>query len=408
MMNKELIEYLKVTEAETLPEEITENETRDFKNVTIIGDSKTKKRAEFLSDVIAFANSNGRSLACMYFGIDEIRDQNGKKTGRFKFIGIQENDKLDVDNVKNVLRDSIRPVVHADVITINNPSLQKVAQVLILEGNTDRPYMLKRTVIKGTEFVESSKYYREMASSTRIPSADEDRLITKWKKEDSQPFIPANNDFRAIERSNPHEEEEAEESTLLKSNAEEDEENSTEYVFSNADIFRKRIISLSEEIERLTQEKMTSEELGLTGVINTRKTEIQKLESYIQTLQQRITIIDKGYEFWDRFGLQMTCENIDLHVYWECLGIVINGRFRANDSFDIGTPQKVLLSIQNAITSGFFGSFIFCSIAQPSYDIENPFPPSVRCYIFGSTSSDNSSDNSELFLIDWWKEEEPN
>jgi hypothetical protein len=36
----------------------------------------------------------------------------------------------------------------------------------------------------GSEFVEGSKYYREMDSSTRIPSTDEERLFRKWQKED--------------------------------------------------------------------------------------------------------------------------------------------------------------------------------------------------------------------------------
>lgn len=43
---------------------------------------------------------------------------------------------------------------------------------------------MRQTIIKGGEFVEGSKFYREMDSSIRIPSTDEDYFIRKWQHED--------------------------------------------------------------------------------------------------------------------------------------------------------------------------------------------------------------------------------
>lgn len=89
-----------------------------------------------------------------------------------------------------MITESIYPTIHADIITIYNEHLKRTIQILKLEGNTDRPYMFKQTIIKGSEFIEGSKYYRELDSSTRIPPTDEDRLFRKWKHEDLQPPPP--------------------------------------------------------------------------------------------------------------------------------------------------------------------------------------------------------------------------
>jgi hypothetical protein len=182
MNNEELIEYLENTSESILPiSRTTENRSQDFKRI-IHKESKNEK-GELLKDIIAFANTNGRSLSCIYCGVDEI----GKDV--FKISGIEVNLLNDSNSIKDLVKQYIYPPVNIDIITIYNsnlfPNRDKAIQILKIENNSSRPYRFKQTISKKDGYIEGAKYYRVNHSCTPIPTIQEDEIIKKWLLEDA-------------------------------------------------------------------------------------------------------------------------------------------------------------------------------------------------------------------------------
>jgi len=182
MNNHELIEYLESTSEIILPVgKTTENRFQDFKEELPIDNNSSK--GKLLKHIIAFANTSGRNLSCIYYGIEENEDK------VFKICGIDINRLQDSDTIKNLIKQYIYPLVNVDIITVHNdkifPNKDRVIQVIKIEGNSNRPYRFKQTISKKDGFIEGAKYYRDNHNSNPIPVVQEDEMIKSWILEDA-------------------------------------------------------------------------------------------------------------------------------------------------------------------------------------------------------------------------------
>lgn len=182
MDNHELIEYLESTSELILPVgKTTENRFQDFKGELSIDNNSSK--GKLLKHIIAFANTSGRNLSCIYYGIEENEDK------VFKICGIDINLLQDSDTIKNLIKQYIYPLVNVDIIAVHNdkifPNKDRVIQVLKIEGNSNRPYRFKQTISKKDGFIEGAKYYRDNHNSNPIPVVQEDEMIKSWILEDA-------------------------------------------------------------------------------------------------------------------------------------------------------------------------------------------------------------------------------
>jgi len=182
MNNHELIEYLESTSEVILPVgKTTENRFQEFKKELSIDNNSSK--GKLLKHIIAFANTSGRNLSCIYYGIEENKDK------VFKICGIDINLLQDSDTIKDLITQYIYPLVKVDIIAVHNdkifPNKDKVIQVLKIEGNSNRPYRFKQTISKKDGFIEGAKYYRDNHNSNPIPVVQEDEIIKNWVLEDA-------------------------------------------------------------------------------------------------------------------------------------------------------------------------------------------------------------------------------
>jgi hypothetical protein len=171
-----------------------------------------------------------------------------------------------------------------------------------------------------------------------------------------------------------------------------------DYVHSTSLQFERELDVLNECLARLREEKESAEETGLTGAILAAESEIEDTVSRIQFLRKRIDCIEKGYEFWDRFGLEMACEACCMWVSWMDLGHADeDGQLTFNENVNVRIPIEVQRKLGLATDTGLFRKFLLCEIFEiPDHEWE--IASESIYYLFGSSDSDEH----ELFLVAGW------
>jgi hypothetical protein len=103
------------------------------------------------------------------------------------------------------------------------------------------------------------------------------------------------------------------------------------YTVSNPSNFKEQESILNNQRTLLTQEKESAEKLGLQGAADAIEPDVSSIEEKLQTLQTRLLIMERGYEFWDRSKFETACEVYGLQERWESLGSLHNnGSFIPN------------------------------------------------------------------------------
>lgn len=90
--------------------QVRESKTLEYKRNFNLTDDKDKNRQEFLFDVTAFYNTDGR---CLVYGIEEKKDDQGKNTGypeQFISVGIPNSDQTD-QQIQSLIRNNTDPVL---------------------------------------------------------------------------------------------------------------------------------------------------------------------------------------------------------------------------------------------------------------------------------------------------------
>jgi hypothetical protein len=175
------------------------------------------------------------------------------------------------------------------------------------------------------------------------------------------------------------------------------------YTVSNPSNFKEQESILNNQRTLLTQEKESAEKLGLQGAADAIEPDVSSIEEKLQTLQTRLLIMERGYEFWDRSKFETACEVYGLQERWESLGSLHdNGSFIPNKSVCMRIPQDAQKRLIAAIASGLFKTFGACETFKVKCEKFGDFITedivSYNTYLFGSPTDYSE----ELFLIAYW------
>ena len=103
----------------------------------------------------------------------------------FVIKGVEYENKINNEQLRNVLKECVYPTLNAEVVNIENEYLSKLIQVIKIKKNIDRPYSLNFT-FKGKGLERGLKYFRDIDSSKVIPPEKERTFINQWTSEDKR------------------------------------------------------------------------------------------------------------------------------------------------------------------------------------------------------------------------------
>ncbi len=182
-------------------------------------------------------------------------------------------------------------------------------------------------------------------------------------------------------------------------NAEENEQKVVgivDYITNSTEDVKKELTFLSDKLDDLQKEKESTELLGISGSVKAVDAEIIKIRSRTEICRERHSIIEAGYELWDRFGFQLTCDNGGFLNIWETIGEMKDGEFLSNPELAMRIPIVAHKYFREALDSSFFASYLVCLL----YEDWNFEKLGAYCdyYLFATPYLDNNS----LFLIATW------
>lgn len=169
-----------------------------------------------------------------------------------------------------------------------------------------------------------------------------------------------------------------------------------DYIANSTEDVQKELTFLSDKLEDLQKEKESAVLLGISGSAKAVDAEIIKIRSRIEICRVRHSIIEAGYELWDRFGFQTTCENGGFLDIWETIGEMKDGVFHSNTESDLRIPITAHKYFREARDSSFFSSFLVCLLYE-DWDL-GKLGTYCDYYLFATPHLDNNS----LFLLAAW------
>jgi len=171
-----------------------------------------------------------------------------------------------------------------------------------------------------------------------------------------------------------------------------------DYITESSEEVQKELNFLSDRLKDLQKEKESAELLGISGSVKAVDAEISTILSRIEICRQRISIIEAGYELWDRIGFELTCQNGGFLDIWETVGEMKDGVFRSNPELEMRIPVAAHKYFRRAIDSLFFTTFVVCLLYEDWDFEEGTLGGYCDYYLFGTPYSDHNS----LFLIATW------
>lgn len=169
-----------------------------------------------------------------------------------------------------------------------------------------------------------------------------------------------------------------------------------DYITNSTEDVQRELTILSDKLEDLQKEKESAELLGISGSLKAVDAEIIKIRSKIEICRKRHSIIEAGYELWDRFLFELACDNAGFYNIWETIGEMKDSVFHSNPESGIRIPQIAHKHFKEAIDSLFFTTYHVCRLYE-DWNF-NGLGDSCDYYLFATPCLDSNS----LYLIATW------
>lgn len=114
-----------------------------------------EKKYDMIKDIVSFANNTDNNEKYIIFGIDN----------NFDVYGLNIQEIIDVSAINQLLHEYCEPFINVEVHQFNYKDKDLLA--LVIAGNVDRPYLIKKQYSKGTHVFlrEGEIYIRQGATN---------------------------------------------------------------------------------------------------------------------------------------------------------------------------------------------------------------------------------------------------
>jgi hypothetical protein len=170
-----------------------------------------------------------------------------------------------------------------------------------------------------------------------------------------------------------------------------------DYITNSTQELQKELAYLSDKLNQLQEEKESPVSLGLSGSVKSVDAEVNKILSRIGICKVRNVIIEAGYDRWDRFLFNLTCESGGFLDIWETIGEMKGNTFHSNPESDIRIPISIHEYFRKAIDSRLFTEFLVC-LLYDDWDEATALGTNCNYYLFGASPLDDGS----VFFVDAW------
>jgi hypothetical protein len=176
-----------------------------------------------------------------------------------------------------------------------------------------------------------------------------------------------------------------------------------DYIVENSKIFKKELARIEEKINSLKKERKfaISHNTGLDGSILATTKEISLLQSKASGLKKKISIVDQGFPFFEKYGFEGALDACGMVYGDETLSQDLNVDVIGFRDTQVRVPINVQKKYLSAVKLKLFDLFIIYWTYKPEED-ETIEPVKKEYYLFGSTGPEISID---IYLIGQWSTE---
>ena len=173
-----------------------------------------------------------------------------------------------------------------------------------------------------------------------------------------------------------------------------------DYIVENSKIFKTKLARIEEKINSLKKEKKfaISHNTGLDGHILATTKEISLLQSKVSDLKKKISIVDQGFPFFNKYGFERALDACGMVYGDETLSQDLNVEVIGFKDTQVRVPIDVQKKYLSAVKLRLFDLFIILWTYEPEED-ETIEPVKKEYYLFGSTGAETSIN---IYLIDKW------
>jgi len=173
-----------------------------------------------------------------------------------------------------------------------------------------------------------------------------------------------------------------------------------DYFVDNSKIFKTELARIEEKIDSLKKERKfaISHNIGLDGPILATTKEISLLQSEASDLKKKISIVDQGFTFFEKYGFGRALDACGEVYGVETLSQDLNVDVIGFKDTQVRIPIDVQKKYLSAVKLKLFDLFIIYWAFEPEED-ETMAPSKVDYYLFGSAGPETSID---FFLIGQW------
>lgn len=173
-----------------------------------------------------------------------------------------------------------------------------------------------------------------------------------------------------------------------------------DYFVDNSKIFKTELARIEEKINSLKKERKfaISHNVGLDGPILATTKEISLLQSEASDLKKKISIVDQGFTFFEKYGFERALDACGMVYGAETLSQDLNVDVIGFKDTQVRVPIDVQKKYLSAVKLKLFDLFIIYWAFEPEED-ETIAPRKVDYYLFGSVGPETSID---IFLIGQW------
>jgi hypothetical protein len=173
-----------------------------------------------------------------------------------------------------------------------------------------------------------------------------------------------------------------------------------DYFVDNSRIFKTELARIEEKINSLKKERKfaISHNTGLDGPILATTKEISLLQSKTSDLKKKISIVDQGFPFFEKYGFERALDACGMVYGNETLSQDLNVDVIGFKDTQIRVPIDVQKKYLSAVKLKLFDLFIIYWTYEPEED-ETIEPVKKEYYLFGSAGPETSID---IYFIGQW------
>ncbi len=173
-----------------------------------------------------------------------------------------------------------------------------------------------------------------------------------------------------------------------------------DYFVDNSKIFKTELARIEEKINSLKKERKfaISHNTGLDGPILATTKEISLLQSQASDLKEKISIVNQGFPFFEKYGFERALDACGMVYGDETLSQDLNVDVIGFKDTQIRVPIDVQKKYLSAVKLKLFDLFIIYWAYEPEEDVTIE-PVKKEYYLFGSTGPETSID---IYLIGQW------